>query len=82
VADNGLIAMKNWDGVEDLENIKNEILIIWGNQDRTYNFNLVETLSDNITNNYLKIIDRYSHNVLLEKPDEFNVIVEEFLKNN
>ena len=81
-ADNGLIAMKNWDGVKNLQNIKNETLIIWGDQDKAYNFNQVETLNDNIPNSDLKIIKGSSHNVHLEKPNEFNIIVEEFLKRN
>ncbi|MDA7795524.1 alpha/beta hydrolase [Candidatus Pelagibacter sp.] len=81
-ADNGLVAMKNWDGVKNLQNIKNETLIIWGDQDMAYNFNQVETLNDNIPNSNLKIIKGCSHNVHLEKPDEFNTIVSEFLKKN
>ncbi len=80
--DNGLIAMKNWDGVENLRNIKNDTLIVWGNQDKAYNFNQVETLKNHIPNSDLKIIDGCSHNVHLEKPDEFNIIVEDFLKRN
>jgi len=81
-ADKGLIAMKNWDGVKNLQNIKNETLIIWGDQDKAYNFNQIETLNNNILNSDLKIIRGCSHNVHLEKPDEFNKIVEEFLKKN
>ena len=46
--DNGLIAMKNWNGVENLKNIKNENQIIWGDQDKTYNFSQVKTLNINI----------------------------------
>jgi len=80
--DNGLIAMKNWNGVENLKNIKNETLIVWGNQDKAYNYDQVETLNNNIPNSDLKIINGCSHNVHLEKPDEFNFIVEEFLKKN
>jgi pimeloyl-ACP methyl ester carboxylesterase len=79
-ADNGLVAMKNWNGVKNLQNIKNETLIIWGDQDKAYNFNQVETLNDNIPNSDLKIIKGSSHNIHLEKPDKFNIIVEEFLK--
>ena len=78
--DNGLIAMKNWDGVQNLKNIKNETLIVWGDQDKAYNFHQVETLNENIPNSELKIIYGCSHNVHLEKPDEFNIIVEDFLK--
>jgi len=79
-ADNGLIAMKNWNGVENLKNIKNKTLIVWGDKDKAYNFNQVETLRDNIPNSDLKIIKGCSHNVHLEKPDQFNQIVDEFLK--
>ena len=79
-ADNGLVAMKNWDGVKNLKNIENETLIIWGDQDKVYNFNQVECLSDNIPNSELKIIKGCSHNAHLEKPDEFNRVVWEFLK--
>ena len=81
-ADNALIAMKNWNGIQNLRNIKNETLVVWGNQDKAYNFNQVETLKNNISNSDLKIIDGYSHNVHLEKPDEFHILVEEFLKRN
>ena len=80
--DNGLIAMKNWNGVKNLLNIKNETLIVCGDKDKAYNFNQVETLSNNIPNSSLRIIKNCSHNVHLEKPDEFNTIVEEFLKKN
>jgi pimeloyl-ACP methyl ester carboxylesterase len=81
-ADNGLIAMKNWNGIENLKNIKNETLVVWGDQDKAYNFNQVEALRNNIPNSDLKIIKGCSHNVHLEKPDEFNKTVEEFLKKN
>ena len=80
--DNGLIAMKNWDGIKDLQNIRNETLIIWGDRDKAYNFNQVETLNDNIPNSDLKIIKGCSHNVHLEKPEEFNTVVKEFLIKN
>ena len=81
-ADNGLIAMKNWNGVKNLQNIKNETLIVWGDQDKAYNFNQVETLNNNIPSSNLKIIKGCSHNAHLERPDEFNTIVSEFLKKN
>ena len=80
-ADNALVAMKNWSGIKNLKNIKNESLIIWRDQDKAYNLNQVETLKKNITNNDLRIVDGCSHNVHLEKPDKFNTIVSEFLKS-
>ena len=78
-ADNGLVAMQNWDGVKNLKNIKNKTLIIWGDQDKVYNFDQVKTLNNNIPDSDLRIVDGCSHNVHLEKPDEFNTIVSEFL---
>jgi pimeloyl-ACP methyl ester carboxylesterase len=78
-ADNGLIAMKNWDGIKNLKNIENKTLIVWGDQDKAYNFNQVETLNNSIPNSDLKIIRGCSHNAHLEKPDEFNRVVEKFL---
>ena len=79
-ADNGLVAMKNWNGIKNLKYIKNKTLIVWGDQDKAYNFNQVETLYDNIPDSDLKIIKGCSHNVHLEKPNKFNAVVGEFLK--
>jgi len=79
-ADNGLIAMKNWSGVDNLKNIKNETLIIWGEHDKAYNYSQVEILKNNILKSQLKIIRGCSHNVHLEKVDEFNNCVNKFLK--
>ena len=79
-ADNGLIAMKNWNGVKNLKNIKNKTLIVWGDQDKAYNYNQVKILNDTIPNSDLKIIEACSHNAHLEKPNEFNKIITEFLK--
>ena len=78
-ADNGLVAMKNWDGVKNLKDIKNETLIVWGDHDKAYNFNQVETLNKSIPNSDLKMVKGCSHNVHLERPDEFNTIVSDFL---
>ena len=78
-ADNALIAMKNWSGLENLRNIKNLTLIIWGDQDKVYNFNQVDTLNKNIPNSELKIFKGCSHNVHLEISSEFNKYIEDFL---
>ena len=37
-ADNSLVAIKNWNGVDTLKNIKNETLIIWGDQGQILQF--------------------------------------------
>ena len=77
--DNALIAFKNWNGVNTLKNIKNETLIIWGDQDKSYNLKQVQTLQQNIDNSTLCIINGCAHNVHLEKAEEFNRIVLNFL---
>ena len=78
-ADNALIAMKNWSGIENLKNIKNETLIVWGDKDTSYNFDQVDTLNKNIKNSKLEIFKNCSHNVHLEKPDEFNNLIKDFI---
>jgi len=47
-ADNSLVAFKNWNGVDNLKKIKNETLILWGDQDKSYNLNQVQTLKNEI----------------------------------
>jgi pimeloyl-ACP methyl ester carboxylesterase len=79
-ANNALLAMKNWNGLKNLKNINNQTLIIWGDQDKSYNFSQVEVLNKNIQNSELKIFKGCSHNIHLEKPAEFNVHVKKFLK--
>ena len=78
-ADNALIAMKNWSGINNLRDIKNETLIVWGDKDTSYNFDQVDTLNKNIKNSRLEIFENCSHNVHLEKPKEFNILVEKFI---
>ena len=78
-ADNALLAMKNWTGIENLKNINNETLIIWGDKDTSYNFDQVDTLNKNIKNSRLQIFKDCAHNVHLEQPDQFNNLVKEFI---
>ena len=78
-ADNALLAMKNWSGKENLKNIKNDTLIIWGDKDTSYNFDQVDILNKNIKNSRLKIFKDCAHNVHLEQPDQFNNLVKEFI---
>ena len=78
-ADNALLAMKNWRGIDNLKNIKNDTLIIWGDKDISYNFEQVDTLNKNIKNSRLEIFKNCSHNVHLEEPDRFNNLVNDFI---
>jgi len=78
-ADNALVAMKNWSGIDYLKNIKNQTLIVWGNRDTSYNFDQVDTLNKGITNSRLEIFKGCSHNVHLEEPDKFNDLIKSFI---
>tara|TARA_Y100000590_G_scaffold438850_1_gene562151 strand:- start:376 stop:1128 length:753 start_codon:yes stop_codon:yes gene_type:complete len=79
-ADNALIALKNWRGLENLKNIKNKTLIIWGDKDTSYDFNQVDILNQNIPNSKIEVIKGCSHNIHLEIPEKFNAIVKNFLE--
>ena len=78
-ADNALAAMKNWRGYENLKNIKQDTLIIWGDKDLSYNFDQVNTLKKNIPTSQLDIFKGCSHNAHLEEPQKFNETVKNFL---
>jgi len=80
-ADNALNALKNWNGIDNLKNINNETLIIWGDKDTAYNFDQVDALSKNIPNSKMEIFKGCSHNVHLELPEKFNEIVKNFIEN-
>ncbi len=77
--DNALIAFKNWNGVDTLKNIKNETLIVWGDKDKSYNLDQVQTLNKNIPNSSLFIFEGCAHNVHLERPEEFNRTILNYL---
>ena len=78
--DNALTSFKNWNGVDTLKNIKNETLIVWGDQDKSYSIKEIKILKNNILNSSLLIFKECAHNVHLEKVDEFNKKIKEFLK--
>ena len=78
-ADNSLVAIKNWNGVDALKNIKNETLIVWGDQDKSYNLEQIKTLENNIKNSKLIVFKNCAHNVHLEQPNQFNKTIKDFL---
>ena len=77
--DNALIAMKKYNGTNNLKLIKNETLIIWGDGDKSYNYKQIQTLKGNISNSSLVIFKECAHNIHLEKIEEFNKTVQNFL---
>ena len=78
-ADNALIAMKKYNGTNNLKLIKNETLIIWGDGDKSYNYKQIQTLKGNISNSSLVIFKECAHNIHLEKIEEFNRTIQNFL---
>jgi pimeloyl-ACP methyl ester carboxylesterase len=78
-ADNALIAMKKYSGTNNLKLIKNETLIIWGDGDKSYNYKQIQTLKGNISNSSLVIFKKCAHNIHLEKIEEFNRTIQNFL---
>ena len=78
-ADNSLVAIKNWNGVDTLKSIKSETLIIWGDQDKSYNLEQIQTLENNIENSKLIIFKNCAHNVHLEQPNQFSKTIKDFL---
>ena len=79
-ADNALVAMKNWNGLKNLKSIKNETLIVWGDKDLSYNRKQAQSLNHYILNSSLVIFKDCAHNVHLERVEEFNNVIYEFLK--
>ena len=78
---NALIAMRDWNGLDNLKNINNKTLIIWGDKDKSYNFEQISLLKSNIPDSDIKIFKNCCHNVHLEKPEEFSEVVSDFLIN-
>jgi pimeloyl-ACP methyl ester carboxylesterase len=78
-ADASLVAMKSWNGKNNLYKINNKTLIIWGDLDKSYDKNQIDILHSNIKNSELKIINGFAHNVHLENPKIFNKLLLDFL---
>ena len=74
--------MKKWNGLYNLKNIKIPTFIIWGELDKSYNFNQVDRLHKKIIGSKIKILKKCSHNAHLEIPNEFNKNILKFLKRN
>ena len=74
-----LDAMKSWSRTDNLQNISCPVCIIWGEADRTYRWPQVEQLSNKIPRANLTVLSQCAHAAHLEKPQEFNATVREFL---
>lgn len=73
-------AMIKHDVTDQLSKIKVPTLIIHGNQDFAIDLKMARLLHEKIPNSTLKIMEGIGHCTMMEKPDEFNKIVLEFLE--
>jgi 4,5:9,10-diseco-3-hydroxy-5,9,17-trioxoandrosta-1(10),2-diene-4-oate hydrolase len=68
--------------VEELHNITAPTLIVWGQQDRILPVAHAQVARDRIANARLHIINQCGHMPQMERPDEFNAVVLEFLASS
>ena len=74
-------ACDKFDVMDSLNKIKLPTLIICGRDDLLTPVKFSEYLRANIPNSTLKVLDDAGHMVMLEKPKEFNKILEEFISS-
>lgn len=75
----GLDAMDAWSGEDGLSQIRSKTLVIWGDRDRTYPWQQIQTLWGAIPDVGLSVVAGCAHAVHLEKPDLFNRLLGDFL---
>ena len=71
----GLNAMEAWDGRERIGNLRVPTQLIWGEHDRSYNFEQVQALWRGIPDCSLAVIPHASHAAHLEQPAIFHEIM-------
>jgi 2-hydroxy-6-oxonona-2,4-dienedioate hydrolase len=65
---------------EELNNIKQPTLLVWGNNDTITPPFVAKEFQKLIPNSELHFIDKCGHAPMMERPEEFNVILDKFLK--
>jgi 2-hydroxy-6-oxonona-2,4-dienedioate hydrolase len=76
----GLAAMRDWSGEAHLAAIAAPTLVIWGDGDRTYPSSQPERLWRGIAGSSLAVVPGCAHAVHMERPEVFNLIVGDFLR--
>ena len=67
---------------KDLPKMKTKTLIIWGKQDSVTPPNVAEDFNKLLPNSDLSWIDKCGHAPMMEHPNEFNKIMEDWLSKN
>ena len=78
----GLTAMESWSGEAELTKINSPTLVLWGDQDQSYQWALPEQLWREISGASLSVIAGCAHAVHLEKPTLFNAVLSDFLNSD
>lgn len=74
-----VMAIKKYDGVAHLSELKMPTLVVGGTEDVLAPVSYSEQLHSNIKNSLLRIIENAGHMVMVEAHQEFNSVLEEFL---
>ena len=77
-----LTAWEHWDGTAALLHFPMPTLVVWGDGDRSYGWSQPETLWKTIPGCRLAVVPGAAHNVHMEKPETFNMIVADFLSDD
>ncbi|WP_174803296.1 alpha/beta fold hydrolase [Martelella limonii] len=75
-----LTAWENWDATAALPQFRMPTLVLWGDGDRSYSWRQPEMLWHSIPGCRLAVVPGSAHNVHMEKPEIFNLIVNDFLR--
>ncbi|TPW26736.1 alpha/beta hydrolase [Martelella alba] len=77
-----LDAWQTWDGTAALATFPMPTLVIWGDGDRSYGWSQPEKLWQTIADCRLAVVPNCAHNVHMEKPEIFALIVMDFLTSS
>lgn len=69
------------DIARDLDRIEAETLVVWGKHDRLMPLSLGKELDRRLHHSRLEIISGAAHSPMLERPQEFNRLLLDFLRN-
>lgn len=75
----GLDAMQAWSGRQNLSRIERDALVLWGDQDRTYDWAQIHVLWKEVPSAALAVVPGCAHAVHAEKPDLFVKLLNDFL---
>ena len=76
-----LTAWEKWDLSDVLATIRCPTLVLWGDRDQSYAWQQPQSLWQGISDSYLAVVPGCGHNVHMEKPALFNMIVDDFLSD-